>query len=97
MGFAPMKNPFIITIAALIGLSISANAVIVMTEDFESPDATSGSPALQQFPTSTASIWVSNQSFNGFRKYVVDENFTFIVSYYHYCRKKIKKRKFNIG
>lgn len=51
-----------------------ASAAVYLAEDFEDPDVTTAS---QQFPTDTAAQWLSNQSFNGFRKYIVDENVTF--------------------
>ncbi len=57
-----------------VGLTASSQAVIVLQEDFEDADVTA---AQQQYPDDTASMWVSNQSFNGFRKYLVDENTTF--------------------
>ena len=54
--------------------AIHLHATIVLEEDFESPDVTT---AQQVWPDDTASLWVSNESFNGFRKYVVDENTSF--------------------
>jgi hypothetical protein len=61
------------TTAALVTGATQTQAAVVLTENFELQDTAS---FVQAWPDSTASIWVSNQSFNGFRKYIWDENWT---------------------
>ena len=53
-----------------------ADAANVLSEDFELADVAT---TAQQFPDATSTIWLSNQSFNGFRKYIWDESHTLLA------------------
>lgn len=68
------NKTILLTTLAACAFAVSSHAANVLSEDFEVPDVTTAS---QQWPTATNGMWVSNQSFNGFRKYVVDENTAF--------------------
>ena len=68
-----MKTPILTTLFAA-GMISASTAAIVLSEDFEDADVTT---AVKQFPTDTAALWLSNQSFKGFDKWMVDENTTF--------------------
>lgn len=61
---------------ALAAASHTVAGAIVLAEDFEAEDVATVSG--QQFPDATASLWLSNQSFNGFRKYIWDESHTLV-------------------
>lgn len=66
-------KPFLALVAfEAIGV-VPGYAATVLSENFELPAVATTS---QAFPSTTGSRWVSNQSFNGFRKYIWDESHT---------------------
>jgi hypothetical protein len=71
-----IKTHVFLALAALGVAALQANgAVIVLAEDFESPDVATVSA--QTLPAS--GDWASNQSFNGIRKFIWDESYTYAV------------------